>query len=590
MTANISTKFVPFEGDPASPIWFIGEAPGATEEMGSVDHPMPGPFIGDSGSTIFTPCLLRNGIQRPDGCFVANLSHFRPKDNRFEYLLGTPELTESIAELVQLAAIHKPTVICALGNWPLWFITGKQGKKIGSGIMNWRGSILSALPSFGGIKVIPTIHPAAVYRERKNYPIFDQDIKRVIFESTFRDLRLPERKFIIAPMGDELEHYTQILTQSSELSVDIETFGPNIACVGFSPSADLSVCIVYDEHSAFVRDSLNRILQSNAKKIFHFGTFDTAILKAHGYEVKNFHWDTMVAQSVIAPELPRALKFLASMYTREPYYKDEGKETLGKEKKSWGQRTDRTKLWRYNCKDTAVTFEIYKKQMEDINDGPKAWMGTFLFMMDELELAAYISEQGMLEDQERRELIELCTLYKYVKDQSVLEKLSYEGFNVGSHQKVMTFLYDVLKLPERRKQNGKRTADEDSLVSLLAVCKGKIHESKKSETIDEWRRKFLVAKLIIQIRGYLKLLSSYIKVKISDDGRIRSTYKVPATETGRWSAEKYVDGTGVNAMTFPRDYIEVPDDIEEFKKKINPELVEANLPEDDDSEDEDEEN
>jgi len=38
---------------------------------------------------------------------------------------------------------------------------------------------------------------------------------------------------------------------------------------------------------------------------------------------------------------------------------------------------------------------------------------------------------------------------------------------------------------------------------------------------------------------------------------------VPATETGRWSAEKYIDDTGLNSMTLPRDPVEIPDDLTE---------------------------
>jgi hypothetical protein len=70
-----------------------------------------------------------------------------------------------------------------------------------------------------------------------------------------------------------------------------------------------------------------------------------------------------------------------------------------------------------------------------------------------------------------------------------------------------------------------------------------------------------VLKLILEIRGLRKMLSSYINPKISEDNRARSTYKL-STETGRWAAEKFVDQTGFNAQTMPRGYIVVPDDID----------------------------
>ena len=38
---------------------------------------------------------------------------------------------------------------------------------------------------------------------------------------------------------------------------------------------------------------------------------------------------------------------------------------------------------------------------------------------------------------------------------------------------------------------------------------------------------------------------------------------MPATETGRWSAEKFIDDTGLNSMTLPRDPVEVDDELTE---------------------------
>jgi hypothetical protein len=42
---------------------------------------------------------------------------------------------------------------------------------------------------------------------------------------------------------------------------------------------------------------------------------------------------------------------------------------------------------------------------------------------------------------------------------------------------------------------------------------------------------------------------------------LRSTFKVGGTETWRWAAMKYVDGTGFNAQTLPRDPVEVDDSL-----------------------------
>lgn len=576
MSANIGTKYIPDEG-PESNILFVGEAPGVTEENEGR------PFVGDSG-TILTTCLGRNGLTR-ESVRIANLCHYRPKDNKFEYLIGSEELASGIKELVAYIERVKPSVICTLGNWPLYFITGKRGKRAGSGILNWRGSILS---SQEGVKVIPTIHPAAVLRDRKLYPIFDQDIKRAIDEQAFRDLKLPTREYVVGPPTDKLEYYVGLLSKAEKLAVDIETFGPYLACVGFSSDPGLGVCFVWD-NTPTIRDAIQRVLDSPAKKIFHFGTFDTEYLHIQGFTIANYWWDTMVAQHVMWPELPRALKYLTSIYTREPYYKDEGKEALGEDKKAWGAKTDRNKLWIYNCKDATVTREIQEAQEKELNEGPPAWKRFFEFEMKELEIASHISRAGLLVDTNRRQLLEGAVTYKYVKQLDILERLTYQGFNVNSPKQVQAVLYEALKLPVRRKRGGQVTADSDALFALIALCKEKIGTLRAPGPLAEWQRKFLIIKMIMLIRGDRKMLSSYLRARTGGDGRMRSTFKVAATETGRWAAEKYVDGTGCNSQTFPREAIEIPDDLDTFLGGTNltakPAIAEDESEEDNEEED-----
>src|SRR5205807_10187792 len=132
---NIGSIYVPDEGPKNASILFVGEAPGANEETEGR------PFVGEAGNFL-TTVLGRNGIQR-ESVRLANLCHYRPRDNKFVHLLDSSQLQAGIKELSAYIYENRPTVICALGNWPLYFLTGKHGKKAGSGIFNWRGSILT---------------------------------------------------------------------------------------------------------------------------------------------------------------------------------------------------------------------------------------------------------------------------------------------------------------------------------------------------------------------------------------------------------------------------------------------------------------
>ena len=546
---------VPYYGDPKSKVVFVGEAPGADEER------LLQPFIGESGNKL-TTVLGRHGWSR-DEVMLTNLCQYRPEKNDFKTLIGTEQLKDGIRNLHEFLLDARPNVICALGNWPLFVLSGKHGKTPGSGILNWRGSILScSLDGLEGTKVIPTVHPAAVLRDGSLYPLFDQDIARVKVDADFPELRLPERELNIVTDRDPdlLEHVTQKLLKADKLAVDIETFRPHrLACVGFSDTSQTAYCIVWSEN-ALIRDAIYRLLSSPIPKITHFGSYDTEVLHLHGFPFTNWWWDTMVAQHVMWPELPRALKTLVSIYTREPYYKDEAKEEAS-DQKSWGPRVNRDKLWRYNCKDAACTLEVQEDQEQEMKEGPSAWKDFFDFEMEMLHVASEIDRAGMLRDEKRRKILEKALIAEWAERQAALNEVAGFNINAGSHVQVKKLLYQTLGLPPKYNKKNKLTSDVDALVSLLQFTTDKMHTVIRKSTQQEWGMKALAVKLVMLVRRTRKTLSSYILTLAGDDGKIRSLYKVPATETGRWSAEKYVDGTGLNGQTIPRDDVEVPDEL-----------------------------
>jgi uracil-DNA glycosylase family 4 len=565
----ISNIYVPDEEAPDAKIVAVGETPGVDEESNLR------PFYPDApAGGKLTSVLGRNGLQRGVDVALRNLCHYRPAGNKFNIVIGTPQLKSGLEELVAKLKMKRPNVVAAMGNWPLWFLTGKRG------IQKWRGSILECnIPGLEGLKVIPTFHPSYIARDASNYPIFDIDWKRIKDDSSFPELRLPVRKFIIDPRGDELEYWVSYLLDKPEYSFDIENVSKtfHILCIGFSPSPDLAV-VIPNHNDVPTRDAWHRLLTvSPARKIPHYGIHDVAVLHHNDIEVTNYVWDTMVAQHVMWPELPRTLAYLTSVYTREPFYKDEGKVGDDSDQKSWSLKFDKSRLYNYNAKDAAVTIEIKQGQLKEMEDGPDGWAIFFAYEMEMLEPAAVMSRTGLLIDQERRKTLEISLNLKLKDLQTRLNKLVGYVTNVKS-PKIIQLLYEDLKLPPRRKKGqrdeegeyvSKLTADEDAIISLISFTKDQFENKVKTESaILQWRRKHVICRLIIDIRGLRQLKSNYIcdtkkNRKCGDDGRLRSTFKVPATDTGRWSAEHYVDGSGCAAQTFPRGKIEVPDNIEE---------------------------
>lgn len=540
MTEKIFNIRVPPTGKVGADILIVGEAPGERESEEKV------PFVGPSGD-LLNSILMRHGVDRED-VYVMNLSEFQPAGNKFENLLGSWQLKEGLEKVYDYIAANKPKVIIALGNYPMEALTGF------SGITAYRGSILPN-SIFPNIKVIPTFHPAYVIRDQSNYPVLDLDIKRAIEEVGISGFAYPEYSFVIAPKGIQLEEAVEEILNSEQVAVDIESVKGStyILCVGFAISSTKAFCLVNDNSSEY-RHAISRLLSSAIRKIFHNGSFDVEMLYLNGFDVQGYDWDTQIAQHNLNPELPKSLAFLTSVYTRQPYYKNDGKEAIP-EGKDWNKKKVREELWTYNCKDCCVTFDIAQQQRVEMKVNDLEYQ--MEFSMQLREVAQEISRNGILINEETRGKFRKALNDELTSCQNDLNQIAGGELNVNSPKQVQNILYEQWKLPVRKKRGGGVTSDEDAIVASIAWLKDKIDGLKSQDASNLWKFRAIGLKLLLKIRGIRKLLSSYIDMDISNDGRVRSSYKVDATETNRWAAQLYVDGTGVNAQTFPREAVEI---------------------------------
>lgn len=553
-TNNISSTYVPNEYTAYAKALFIGESPGEDEEK------FLRPFVGPSGH-LLRDTIVRNGVSDKEFSF-GNLCNYRPLHNIYNYLRNARQLQEGNKELENYIRTNPPNVIIPLGNEALQFVTGGKRTKAAT----WRGSIIeSRFRREDGtiIKCIPTYHPARVIREQTLIPTFDLDIKRILNDSKFPDFQYTPREYVINPTGIALESAAErLLLGAHSLAVDIESSKKDsrIICVGFANSGNYAVTIFPDNaHSITI---INKLLSSDLPKIFHFGFYDYCMLRHYGYTVNNYAFDTYIAQHTLNAGQPNFLYHLTSIYTREPYYKSEGRAELPNDTKVWAEKSDKIAVGTYNCKDCCVTFEIAEEQRKELGD--EELDKIFEQEMSFIPWMTHMSEAGMLVDMERRELFQKALLVRWKIMNDALDFLCRTPVNVQS-PKLKDILYKDLGLPERkhRDKNGKWvvTTDEDALVATVAWVRGKMNEVKTEAAKKRWEKLLIIVQTIIQIRGIRKMLSSYINPRVSIDNRLRSLFKI-GPETGRLAANKFVDKTGLNAQTYPRDPIEIPDNLD----------------------------
>jgi uracil-DNA glycosylase family 4 len=526
----MTNKKVPGYGPDDAKILIVGEAPASQEVRVGL------PFQGRAGEEL-DKLLLHAGIKRNE-CYITNASLYPVTGNNKDKFFfkaknyPTDEFLDGIGALVKDIQRIKPNVVIPLGNMALWSLFTKTG------IMKYRGSILEStlLP---GVKLVPTIHPAALLRGKpdesskaqgglwKLRPVVIHDLQRAKRESYDRAIRYQPRTIIIDPIGSQLDQAEARLLEAEFITFDIESWGgTRIACIGFSP-ADPHLAYVFSNDGSNSRTDLyRRILESNNPKVAQNGMYDITMLDQNQIHVVNLWHDTMLAQHVLYPEHPRGLDFLCSVYTDIPYYKDEGKV--------WNMpKTEATKLqyFNYNGKDVCATTEIALKQREELQE--EKLMDVFQREMGMFEPLRWATYHGMKCDVRLLEEYIIENNKKLIQAENALKSAAGYDFNPNSPKQMAKLLYEDLKLPARTK-HGKLKTDALTLKDI---------EARTGDPI--------VGK-VLTYRSAQKLKSNYYtKGILSPDQRIRSTWRIDGTMSGRLSSSAPLWGTGLNGQNIP---------------------------------------
>jgi len=153
------THVVHTEGNRKARLMFVGEAPGADEDIQSR------PFVGRAGQ-LLTKIIEAIGMKREE-VLIGNVNRCRPPGNRAP---TTEEATTCKPYLLREIAIVQPKVIVVLGNTAMKNLLDTR-----EGITRLRGRF----QDYKGIKVMPTFHPAYLLRDPSKKRETWEDLKMV---------------------------------------------------------------------------------------------------------------------------------------------------------------------------------------------------------------------------------------------------------------------------------------------------------------------------------------------------------------------------------------------------------------------------
>jgi len=363
------------------PIVIVGEAKGVEE------HKINSSFVGSSGVELLRmlhesriialtetdrgdisdyyrrgdPRCIDTVWKRHPELYRTNVFQIHPPSNRLEWFCGIKatripsypallpskyvrrEFEPEIDRLADEILSRDPNLIIGLGNTALWALCGRTG------ITKIRGTTQLTTHCVSGYKLLPTYHPAAILRQWENRPTAIIDLAKAKREAEFSDIRRPACEIWIEPTLEDINEFIENFVRRCDiLSVDIETTGSRITCIGFAPTPQCAIVIPFDDERAkggsywptreaeaaawrlIKRDLIDR----GIPKLFQNGMYDIAFLwRSYGIGVQGCFHDTMLLSHALQPESLKGLAYLGSVYTDHGPWKSERKmETIGRDK------------------------------------------------------------------------------------------------------------------------------------------------------------------------------------------------------------------------------------------------------------------
>lgn len=294
-------------------------------------------FLSKAGINPQSPNVLWTNVSsKPAASMFASLQKGKPNSlpgypfvQRGWYL--SPSLADDISRLTSDIQRVKPNLILSVGELPLTVLTYQNTLKFA------RGRVTTTHEGIGTFKVLPTWHPQSVMADRTQEPVLFSDLRKASREAAFPEVRRPLRYIHLRPTIDDLEQFwTEFIEPSSALSIDIETKGAMITCVGVAPSPDRALVIpFFDEERSdgnywrtkreeFIAWSyIHRLCNTPGKRVFgqNFSYDAQYLWRQMGIPTSQWTDDTMILHHAMQPEMAKGLGFLASLYTDELAWK-----------------------------------------------------------------------------------------------------------------------------------------------------------------------------------------------------------------------------------------------------------------------------
>jgi DNA polymerase I-like protein with 3'-5' exonuclease and polymerase domains len=542
---TVQIASIPTKGSPSSPIWIAVPA-----------CDLKGFNSGDPGESTYNyriATVLEQASIRSGDIFWTTIDPQPASD--FMIARSRPIPQERVEDFLRSVEKHQPKVLIAVGEPALRALTSEKN------IDKWRGSFLPLDHPEGyaldNTLVLPIQDGYRLFQAPELSFVMQIDLRKIAVRLS-PDYRAPIRDYKIEPTFEEAVSYLLYLRdECPSFAVDIETPQQTLGCIGFSDAPYQAFCLPFlkwgnpgqhywpADQEAVLWRLLSQVLANPAsEKVFQNGMFDTTFLwEVCGIMTRGRIWDTMVMHHLLYPDFPSNLGFLTSLYTLDPFYKDEGKI----EEKNEG---DNHQYWTYNAKDTDTTYRIYntlqgylaKHGHKPISDH-LSLLHTPIFQMSirgfavDLDRRARRSAELTIEMEETKRKLDASIGYS-INLNSPDQVKEWLYVSNGLHEKTKTRV-KTNKLTGAKERSSTATADAGAIRELKKELQG-MHFAEGGER-DRWRHKLIYELDLVLALSEMDVRMDFLKAALWK-GRFHSSFVVSGAETGRLKSKKYKVG------------------------------------------------
>lgn len=279
-------------------------------------------------------------------------------------------------------------------------------------------------------------------------------------------------------------------------------------------------------------------------KVAQNAKFDLQHLLNYGVEVALPLFDTMIAHYLLQPDMRHGLDLLSETYLGINPMSYEAMVAPQSATDADLRKVDPDRLGYYAAEDAALCWMLYQRFAPELRE--RELMELFeTIEMPLLPVLVRMEREGVRLDVEvlRQKAQEMQTHLEHIGVE--IEHLAGHPLNVNSSKQVGEVLFDELGLspkPKKTKTGGYTTSEE---------------------ALEKIRSKHPIVGMILEYRGFKKLLSTYIDPlpdMLRSDGRLHASFNQAVTATGRLSCSnpniqnipiRTEEGRGIRAAFVP---------------------------------------